>query len=1062
MNLGNKRLTNLSFAVALALGAALPAHASETASNIRGAIVADDGSAVTDAKITIIHQPTGTVTEVEVNEEGKFNARGLRVGGPYAIVVDSDEYQDDYAEGLYINLGETLRFNRTLNAEVASSGIERIAVTGNAKVYQSASSNSEYGAKEIANAPGISRDLKDVVRQNPLAVVGNDGKSLSVAGLNPKFNSFVVDGVQQNDDFGLNSNGYPTQRSPISLEAVESVALNTSPFSAKYGGFSGAQINAVTKSGTNEVKGSFFAEHTGDQLAGRVYNPQTGKEGNRQDFSETTMGGSIGLPLVKDKLFFFGAYERFNAPKGTTFGPKGAGYSNESGVTKEDAERIQKIAKERYGLDDIGGWTAKPIEQDEKLLAKLDWNINDDHRASYTYQRTIGNVTNNTIPRSKRDLNLSSNWYNKQETLNSHAFNLYSDWSSDFNTEIKVAYKDVESRRNPVTPMNIGQVSVETGNGRVNFGTEQNSHSNELDNRNLELRFAANYMLGDHEISFGVQHNDVDIYNAFAPHTLGTWEFASIEDFEKGIPSRFKYAVGPTDDPRSVGAKFDMKTTALFLEDNWMPTDNLELTAGVRYERVGMDAKPTENANFVKRYGFSNTATMDGKEIFLPRVGFKYFLENDMVLRGGIGRFSGGYPNVWMSNSFSNDGTRVRSVNVEWDKDWGPINDFTPPAGIRDQLPQGDGNVDSLDPNFKLPSDYRFSLALEGEVDLGFMGKDWFFGTEYLHIQRENDVRWVDLTRLHPESGRMVDGTGRVISRPWDPIGGPDGKGGYTDRRDLMLTNAERDGKSQNLSFSLAKEWDSGFRIRGVYALNRIEEGNQGSSAIANSNYKFPVVGVDRNGTTLGPGMWETPQRFTLTMGYDKQFFDGYNTGFNLFFEAKQGNPLNITMHGCMPGEQNSVCDSRSNAYLPYIPTGPNDPNVRFKSEADYNHFMKTVNELGLGKYAGGFVPKGALNQPWVNTLDFRVTQEIPGFTKEHKGLLYVDVRNVLNLLNKDWGHVKYQNFGNKSIGRFDVDESTGQLVYSSDPRFVNSQNWNMFDVHRSAWQVKVGVRYLF
>ncbi|GLS84058.1 TonB-dependent receptor [Paraferrimonas haliotis] len=1057
MTKGNKRLSQLALATCLALGVSLPSFASETASTIRGQIVSSSGAAVTDAKITIIHGPTGTVTEIPVNEQGAFNARGLRVGGPYTIVIDSDEYQDDMAENVYLNLGEVLRFNRTL--EPASANIERIAVVGSAMTLQGAGSNSEFGAQDIANAPGISRDLKDVIRQNPFAVVGEDGVSLSVAGLNPRFNTFVVDGVQQNDDFGLNSNGYPTQRSPISIEAVESVALNVSPFSAAYGGFSGAQINAVTKSGTNEVKGSVFYEYTGDSLAGKGTNQDTGAQIS-QDFEETTWGGSIGLPIIKDKLFFFGSYENFDSPQSVQWGPAGAGAPNDTKITQDQIDEFNRIAKDVYGLNNLGSWNDKPVEKDEKILAKIDWNVTDDHRASLTYQKTDGNITQGVTEDDYR-INLSTYWRNKAETLESYAFNLYSDWSSNFNTELKVAYKDNTTRRDPVTANNLGSIQISLPDrNSIYAGTEENSHANELDNQNLEIRAVANYLMGDHELTAGIQHNSLDVYNLYARHAKGTWEFASLEDFEKGIVRDFDYANHKSGDPSKLGAKFNMQTTALFLEDAWAVNMDLDLTFGIRYERITMGDSPTTNQNFVDRYGFSNAETLDGQDLILPRIGFKYFINDEWSLRGGIGRFSGGTPNVWVSNSFSNDGSTLLTHQGGWDPAWGMPDFSMPPQEATDGLVGGDGDVNAIDPNFKVSSDWRASIGFDAELDFGFLGDMWAFSGEYLHIERENDLRWIDLSRR--EVG--VDGTGRVVYETWDPLAN-NGQGGNTNRSDLLLTNAEEDGRSQNISLSLAKNWDNGFRFRGVYAWNKISEGNQGSSSTARSNYQYSLVQYDRNGTSMGPGYYETPHRFTLTGGYDTEMFDGYKTGFNLFYDVRQGRPLSWVMGSFRDqglGDQSGYANS--NSYLPYIPTDENDPNVAFGGGLTYEDFMKAVNELGLGKYAGQIIPKGTSNQPWIHQLDFRFTQEVPGFTAEHKGVVYFDVKNVLNLVNDNWGKVRYQSFNSRVLVDHDYDPNTGVYTYSVPfgQDSLETQTWNTYDINKSAWQLKVGVRYVF
>ncbi|MGX9459896.1 TonB-dependent receptor [Shewanella sp. A14] len=1053
----NHKMSRLALATCFAMGIAQPAVAADTASDIRGYIVGPAGNAVTDAKITIIHQPTGTVTEVPVTANGQFTARGLRVGGPYIIKVDSDEFADTVENNVYLGLGETFRFNRTLEAV---STMERIGVVGS-HYYRSAGSNSDFGEQDIANAPGISRDLKDVLRQNPMAVVGTDGISMSVAGMNPRFNTFVVDGISQNDDFGLNSNGYPTQRSPISIDAVESVALNVSPYSARSGGFTGAQVNAVTKSGTNDLSGTVFWETTNDSMAGKS---QPNDEGKResQDFEETTFGGTVGFPLIKDTLFFFGSYESYDSPKSAEYGPAGSSLAESSDVTLAEFTQIESIASSVYGLDSIGSYDTQPQEDDEKILAKIDWNINDQHRASFTYQYTLGNITNNMSSNSSQ-LTLSSAWYNKEEQLETYAANLYSDWSDDFSTEIKVAYKDTTTNSNTIDDLGIGSVSIQTydrSGDKVVFGTDKSRQANQLNNQNLELRFVGDYYLGDHDIGFGIQYNSVEVFNLFAQNVIGNWSFNTIEDFENGTVDQFFYSNAISGDPDDVGASFNMDTTALFVEDSWDINADLALTYGVRYETISMSDTPALNQNFVERYGFANNETFDGMDIWLPRIGLTYVLSEDVTLRGGVGRYSGGSPTVWMSNSFSNDGNGLLSYNEGWNDAWGTPDFANVPNQAQDGLVGGDGNTNTLDPNFELPSDWRASIGFDSTWDLGALGDDWFFGGEFLYIQKENDVAWVDLARRQV----TTDATGRVVYETWDSLAN-DGAGGNTERYDLMLTNAEEDGSSKTLSFSVAKKWDMGLSLRAGYAYNSVDEGNQGSSSTATSNYQYPITQYDRNSTTMGPGYYETPHRFTLSLGYDVELVSGYNSSFNLFYEAREGNPITWVLGSYKDGNLgDQSAFSSSSAYLPYIPTGADDANVEYANGLTYEEFKAAIDELGLSQYAGGIAPKGTDNQPWVHQLDFRFTQELPGFSDEHKGILYFDIKNVLNLVNDDWGVVEYQSYNSATLVDHDYNAATGVYTYSVPygQDGIETDTHDSYDVNKSAWQLKVGVKYKF
>ncbi|SHH18303.1 TonB-dependent receptor [Ferrimonas marina] len=1038
----------LALALTVAMGLAGQAVASETSSSMRGTILGPNGQPVTDAKITILHQPTGTVTEVAVNESGAFVARGLRVGGPYTVIVDSEIYQDDYQEGIQLNLGETFNLRSQLRSP---SDVERIVVTGSALPYRTVGSNSEFSEQDIANAPGINRDLKDVARQNPLVTIRNDG-AMVVAGTNPKFNSLVVDGIQQNDDFGLNNNGYPTLRSPISIDAVEQLQVNINPFSARYGGFSGAQLNAVTKSGTNEVTGSLFFETTSDSLSGDFKDPESGEKSN-PPFSEDTYGFTLGMPLIKDKLFFFGSYEKWEADTSSDYGHQGSGAPIEIGVTQEDIDRVHAAAMGYSGLD-IGGVGVAPVEEDEKILAKLDWNISDDHRASYTFQQTKGNVTKAT--NNSSGIAFSSYTYDEVQELTAHAVSLYSDWSNEFSTDLKVSHKNTFKGSNPYNRLNIGSFSVRTDSGDyLNFGTERSRQLNELETDNLEVRFVADYLIGDHNITAGIQYNKLSVFNAYFQDVLGHWSFDSVADFEQGNVGSFTFAASPTGNLYDNVADFDLNTTAFFVEDMWDVTADLRLTAGVRVEHISVDGAITPNDNFYQRYGYYNTETLDGNVIVLPRIGATYTLTDDVTLKGGIGRYSGGQPNVWIANSYQNSG--VANGNVySWDDSWNF--DMSVPDQARDLIEgqEPNGVTASLDPDFDLPSDWRASIGVDTSLDFGSLGDDWYFGAEYIYIRTVDGVHWVDLAR--EDTGKR-DFTGRII---YDLP--------YGDHYDIMLTNSDIDGYSHNVTLGLSKEWDNGIRFSSSYTYSDVQNVNSGTSSTPHSSYMYPMVAEDRNSPVRGPSHYSVPHRIVVNFGYDVELFSGYNTGVNLFYEGRSGNPYSYVYSSYRNGEYGDQSRFQSaNSYLAYIPTQEDVDagRVVFDGGLTADEFFDAIDELGLGKYAGGYAEKGAAESPWVHTLDLRFTQQIPGFMKGHRGELYFDIVNVLNLLNSDWGLDKYVNYGTKELVDFSYDAANDVLTYrpafpNPDGVIMDTRDYDTIDVNSSRWQMKLGVRYRF
>ncbi|MFQ6371611.1 TonB-dependent receptor domain-containing protein [Shewanella sp. YIC-542] len=1045
--------SRLALAMALALGASSMAYAADTTSSMRGTITGPDGQPAPNTKITLIHQPSGTVTEVTTNASGAFNASGLRVGGPYEVIVDSDVYQDAIKEDIFLQLGQTYRFSEQLTDQ---QSVERITVTGSQIAYTSnAGSSSTFGADAIANAPSFNRDIKDIVRQNPLATtLGGSDNAMTVAGQNPRFNSISVDGVGINDDFGLNNNGYPTQRAPISVDALDQVSIDTNPYQAKLGGFSGARVNAVTKSGTNEFHGGMFYEKTDDAWTGKAKNPFTDKESEVKGIDSDSWGVHLGGPLIEDKLFFFVNYEDYKKPVVPDYAPEGA--ANATNMSQEQFTEIKTYVQDTYGID-IGDTMSAPDETDKKYLVKLDWNINDLHRAAFTYNKVEGNQIRNMTSAAKT-LKPSSNWYNNTQDMEAFSMQLFSDWTPDFSTAFAVAHKTVKTGQVSGTK-DIGTVKISNFEGRdekgIEFGPDQYRHANELETKTLTVNFDADYLLGEHKIGFGAQYESIDIYNLFVDASLGVWTFDTFDKFKSGEAYKYLYRNATTNNVEDGAANFTMGTYAAYIQDEWALSSTLDLSYGMRYERVFNKDTPAFNQNFQDRYGFSNQENMDGMDIWLPRVGLTWYATDALTVRGGVGRFAGGKPNVWVSNSFSKDGVTVA------DKTWKYVSnaDITSVAQeYQDALTAGDGETNVVDPNFKIPSDWRASVGYDYKFDLPALGDDYTWSAEFIYVKKQDDLAWRDLNRK--DSGNTTS-DGRII---YDHVAD-----GHT--YDIMLTNADEDGKSKIFTTSLYKSWDNGLDLTMSYTHQDIDEGNFGTSSQAASNWKYNHV-INRNDDQIGTGYYEVKHSFKITLGYTHEFFPGYASKFNAFFERRSGLPYSWLMGGAYKNADDSYINNAEQNfyaigdesgvygyYAPYIPTGADDAKVTYADGLDYQTFMdEYVTPAGLNKYAGGFVPKMSDNLPWVTTMDVSFQQEIPGFAEGHKGVFYVTVQNFLNLLNNEWGRQEYVSYNSKTLINANY-TADGTLVYRP------IDNWNpdnSFDDNQSVWYLKLGVKYTF
>ncbi|WP_370215927.1 TonB-dependent receptor domain-containing protein [Idiomarina sp.] len=1067
----NSKVSRISAAIALAVGMSTSVMAQETSSSMRGVITGPQGNPVANTKIVVTHEPTGTVNEFVTSADGTFTAKGLRVGGPYTVVIDSDKFQDAELENLYLSLGQTLR----VTSQLKSADMERISVTGSVIRMEGGGASSNFSEETIDNMPSLNRDLKDIARINPLVSVSGNGE-MSVAGGDPRSNSITVDGIGQNDDFGLNYGGYPTEQPPVSLSAIEQISVDVAPFSVKKGDFSGGTINAVTKSGTNEFEGELFYEFSNPSMKGDVdqlrevvdqYGDNiVGEDGYRQyevesvepNQKKSTFGLTFGGPLIKDELFFFTSYEEWSNEYEMDYGFRGSNATNELNVTQAQYDQFLDILS-NYGLSDsIGG---NPEDKDRKWLAKVSWNVNDDHRLDFTYQWQ-DNADERNYATGGDYVSLNSRRYTYHTRMNNFSLRLYSDWSANFISEIGVTYKDVES--NSLTRSDLGAIRVET-NGyespAFEFGTDEYRHANVAKNDNLTFNFDGTYLLGDHEIVFGTEIEQLSLYNKFVPNSLGSWDFDYLDDFEAGIIGQFRdeydfsYQNAYTNNPEDAAYEVDRTTYAFYLGDKFYPTADLELSAGIRYEKISTSDTPTLNQNFVDTYGYTNQENLDGLDIVLPRVSFKYYTDSSLVIRGGLGRFYGGVPNVWYTNPFTKDGITLvsapESAIVDYFEGRSGV-DFTQvPQPIQDSLEKGAGSVNYTDPNFEIPSDWRAQLAFDYEFDIPMVGEGFSATSSLLYIRKKDEPVWYN-TAIE-QVGTAADGERIIYESVYE--------GDRYNNFDIMLTNAPDDGRSFIFTQSLAKRWQNGFSFRASYAYQDVEDNGAGSSSQAESNYKY-YVAANRNQATVSTGSYEVEHSLKITLGYEKEFFDGYSTNFNLFFERRSGRPFSYVMGMYRDGDFGDTRDfNTQTAYLPYIPTGPNDPNVDWSNSVSWEELSQVLANAGVEP--GGYIlDRNSFNQPWVTSLDLSIKQEIPGFSDEHRGMLYFTIDNFANLLNSDWGVEKrlsypqvalYDLGGLSDDGKYQIDS-----VFGGYPR----NNFDTIDLNSSSWSVKLGVRYEF
>ena len=1068
------KLSRVAIAVALTAGLSTAALAQSTTSSIRGNIATEAGSTYAGATVTITHIPSGTVSTATTNDNGGFSARGLRVGGPYSIAISGDGFAPVQIDDVFLSLDQT--FNLPVTVESQRS-MEVIAITGSraAAGFSNEGISTSLGLEALNEVASIDRDITDAAQLDPFASVNIQGgaKALTIAGANNRFNSLTIDGVALNDRFGLNANGYPTQRSPISYDAIESLSIQTAPFDVEYNGFTGGTINAVTKSGTNEFSGSVGYYYTDDSFIG----DKNGDDDFNFTFEEETFVATLGGPLIKDKLFFFVAYDKYEEVAPLDRGPAGSGAINEdAGITLDDVAQVRDAVSSVWGFD-IGDFN-KPAAQDEKVLANIDWNISDDHRAKFTYIRTDGNTireqNGNNFTVFGNVLGASSAWYDRSEKVESYIAHVFSDWTTNFSTQFKIASTTQKTGQNSLNGAEFPNfaVFIREFDGEDQFlsiGPDRFRHGNSLDQDFMNIKFVAEYTLGDHILKAGYEREEVDVDNLFAQNSEGSYAFNSIDDLRNALAAEVTYNNAVTNNENDLRAIWGYNYNSLYIQDSWDVSPELIVDAGIRYDWYESEGSIRENQNFIDRYGYSNATDIDGLDVILPRVSFEWYASDDVTVRGGVGRFSGGSPGVWISNSYSNDGV----ISDDVDDDSGNIAVPTSPDPVFGQyIPQAlldqlgntaaDGSVNALRPDFEIPTTWKVSLGTAYYVDIPYMGDAWTLSADVLYNKLENATYWYD-QRCENPVGTAPDGRG-----VYDCGSDLDGDGNR-DPEALAVGSVDK-GDSLLFAFSATKEWDTDFGVIDMFASYThadVEDVGYGTSSTATSNYSdFPAF--DRQRPTAGTSSFQTEHLFKMRVNWSKEIISGYETKVSMFAERRTGQPYSYTFsenNSCVFDVGGGRCarESRNDdaGHLLYVPSGINDPLFAATSfggdAAEQQAFFDYINSSELAQYAGGIAPRNGDNSSWSTIVDVRIQQELPAFNPDHRLMVFLDIENFGNLLNDDWGRIERTRY------EYERDVVSAEIVngqYQYNRLAGNIENLEVLE--QSVWQIQFGIKYEF
>lgn len=1077
-----KKLFRLLFSAVVILGwVSLSAHAQGvTTAAINGSVLDDQGRPVSGVNVTITHVPSGTRVSTTTRANGQYATSGLRVGGPYTVTATPTDMAPVSQDEIYLELGQTSEVSIRLVSDVVK--LEKFDVTASRDTTFGSGrmgTSSSYDDAAIANTSTVRNSVQDIAKLDTRMYLGSldQGGQLSAQGQNFRFNSFLVDGVQAGDPFGLNSNGFSSLRSPVPLQALQTISVQLAPYDVRYAGFTGAVINAIIKSGTNEFHGSSYYYFTNESLRGE--NPLTGV---KEAFDEKTYGAWLSGPIIKDRLFFFLSYDKFDrtsTPPQANFVPDAAGQAMVNSII----ERAKSLG---YDAGTLTNPPSNPSSQ-ETYIAKVDWNISDQHRLAVTYRRNYGQNTSFANYTSSTSTSLSNHWFDQPRNTDSYTAQLNSQWTPDFRTEATVSYTKFDgtpANRGAAFPMvqvrgisgtrlDTGAVLAAGGAGAVFLGTENSRQLNLITSKETQAKLNGEYVIGDHTLTFGGEEISTKYDNAFVQNTMGNYTFASVAAFLAGRPASAyqlqKAYAGSTIEDAIARWKYD--AFAVFIQDSWRPTERLTIMGGFRYDYPYVGEKPPYYAPFGAA-GFTaengeavirNNSTHSGNATLAPRLGFTYELatKRKTQIRGGVGLFQGKNPAVWLSNAYSNAGsvynytaTTAELATITFNPD---ANAQTVP-GSANPAP----NVNVTDPDFKQPSLWKTNLAVDHELPFGdlIVSAEVYYNevesglnTEFLNYRVASDG---DGTGLTPDGRVRYGSAASIVASSTTNVAGRRRVSNFADV--FYLTNTGK-GKSEGLTLSVARPMKNKWSWSASWTRGDATEVSPITSSTASSNYSNRAV-FNPNEDVASVSNTKIRDNIIISVAREFEFIKRAPTTIQAVYQARSGHPYSWVFYGDANGDGYAFND------LLYVPTGPDDPKVAWADAAQRTAFFNFVSQSSLSGYAGTHPDRNSETAPWLQTVDLHVKQTIPLF-KRVKAELYVNIINFANLFDDSWGIQEEVPFSFRRAvagATYNAAGNGGKGVwnYTFTPTTLNGVPVTVDDTPVSRWQAQVGMKISF
>jgi len=1082
--------------------------AQETTAEIVGTVT--DGKApLAGATIAALNQPTGVTYTTTTRKDGRYNLPNLRIGGPYLVTVTNVGFKKQTQDSIFLVLGQDFKADFGLQPE--ANVLNEVTVTSAArqgKVFNT----SHTGSQEIINRsqlerlPTVSRSLQDAMKLTPSAnatVVGG----VAFGGQSNQYNNITVDGANFNNSFGLSGTlGGQTNSQPISLDAIEQVQVNISPYDVRQGGFSGAGVNSVTRSGTNKLRATVYTYLKGPGTQG--YDVENNKV-PRQSFSYNLRGIAIGGPIIPNKLFFFisGESERRTDP-GTTFIASDASHAP-NGVTISNANAdslnaLSAFLKSNYKYDPGAFQNYSYRTQSDKITLKIDWNINANNTLTlkYNYLKSFRDApasnsgsVNPSIGRTPGQYAMP--FYGSGYTINNN-FNIFiaelnTRFSNKASNKLQVGYTALHDFRSALTTSNFPLVDILDGNGNpyTSFGYEQFTYGNLLKSDIFQINDIFTFYKGSHEITIGTQNSFKKYQNGFSPSYEGVYRFSSLSQFYAAAADpnvhALRYDLSYTLPPNSkfplVGPKD--QEYGFFVQDKWRVVPNFTLIYGLRVDIPVFQNTFLYNPVVDTLKGFyagTHLNTGQGPKtnpLFGPRIGFNWDVQGNQEtqVRGGAGLFAGPPPFVWISNQASNSGVALfGSVSNNTTTGFSPVTNPNPnwPASTGNALSKS-YSLNVTDPKFKFPQAFKASLAVDQKIPGGFI-----ITLEGTYAKDVNAAFFQNVNL--PGSGITLTGADnrtRYRASQVYPVGGAAAATVNNPNigNAIYMTNVNK-GYAYTATLQVQKNFRNLY-VNVAYTYTQTKDVMIGGSTAATMWGSKPVIG-DPNKPELGYSNAYLPHRIIASASYRFTYGKYFATSIGAIFEASPSGVGSYVYNGDLNG------DGQTSNDLIYIPTQADYDAGKYKVESSGGTDTRTPQDVWnqinafisqdkyLSKHRGQYAERNALVYPWFKRLDLNITQDF--YIMANKGKdkhtlrLSVDIVNVGNLINKDWGVYKLPSAGTGNVSiikydKLDVDKTTP--IYSFPYKVAATQTPYTSSFRDdisilSRWQMQFGIRYLF